>query len=78
MFPWDTIKIILNVKKTLPLLVVALIVDIIAYSFRPDGYLFVLGISIIVAVIVLFFVQAYLIKVQKQMTNKERMAKIKK
>ena len=45
MFPWDNVRIILNVKKTLPLLVVALIVDIIAYSLRPDWYLFVLGVG---------------------------------
>jgi len=78
MFPWESIRIILNVKKTLPLLVVALIVDIIAYSFRPDWYLFVLGLTIILTAIVLFLVQAYLVKVQKAMTNKEHMAKLKR
>ena len=77
-FPWDSIRIILNVKKTLPLLVVALIVDIMAYTYRPDRYLFVLGLVIIIAIIVLFLVQAYLIKVQKQMTNKEHLMKLKK
>lgn len=72
-FPWDSIRIILNVKKTLPLLVVAIIVDILAYSFRPDIYLFWIACLLIAATIVLFGVQAYLIKVQKEMTSKEHL-----
>ncbi len=78
MFPWDSIRIILNVKKTLPLLVVALIVAILAYAARPDPYLFVLAVLITVAIIILFLVQAYLVKVQKEMTTKERLAKLKR
>lgn|GEM_PF-2617173 len=77
-FPWDSIRIILNVKKTIPLLVVAIIVDIMAYSFRPDLYLFVIACLLIAALIILFLVQAYLIKVQKQMTSKEHLAKLGK
>lgn len=75
-FPWDSIRIILNVKKTLPLLVVAVIVDILAYSFRPDFYLYVIALALITATIILFLVQAYLIRIQKQMTSKEHLKKI--
>jgi len=77
MFPWDSIRIILNVKKTLPLLVVALIVAILAYAARPDVYLFVLAVLLTITIIILFLVQAYLIKVQKAMTTKEHLAKLR-
>jgi len=73
-FPWDSVRIVLNVKKTLPLLVVAVIIDILAYSLRPDAYLFWLGVLLILALSLLFFVQAYLVKVEQEM---ELRAKIK-
>jgi len=71
-FPWDSVRIVLNVKKTLPLLVVAVIIDILAYSLRPDAYLFWLGVLLILALSLLFFVQAYLVKVEQEMELRAR------
>jgi hypothetical protein len=66
-FPWDSVRIVLNVKKTLPLLVVAIIIDIIAFSVRPDRYLFWLGLALIGALCLLFLVQMWLVRVEKEM-----------
>jgi hypothetical protein len=77
-FPWDSVRIVLNVKKTLPLLVVAIIIDIIAFSVRPDAYLFWLGLALIAALTVLVLVQFWLIKVERQMALRSdvRLAKL--
>ncbi len=78
--PWDSVRIVLNVKKTLPLLVVAIIIDVMAYAARPDVYLFWIGMALIAALTVLFLVQAYLVRVEHQfmLRSEERIEKIRR
>ncbi len=70
--PWDSLRIILNVKKTLPLIVVAIIIDILSYSARPDDRLFWLALALTVTLALLFIVQGYLVHVERTMALRKR------